>query len=154
MNQKRDKVDPAIQRVLEVAGLKAKLSHATGQTQAVINTLVKYSEALGRVMQCGRAVVDAFDGVVEKHGPCPDEGLAAHVGELKKVVYDLLPKGGEDQDVEEPEAPGEGEPGRRPDGGVDAPPAGEAPEGDPADDGAQAPGAPAPEEAAPAQPGR
>ncbi len=133
----RDKV---IERLLQTAALKAKLSHATQQTQACINTLVKYSEALGRLLQCSSTVVSEFDSVVEKHGACPDAGLASQVAELKKLVFELLPK-----ETDDGEAAGEAEQSGDPDGGVDAPPDGQEPERTTPSGGAPADGEAPPE---------
>ena len=138
-----------VKRLVEIAGLKAKLSMATAQSQQIINVLSKYVEALGRVLQTGRTLVDTFDAVEAEYGECPDAGLRAQAQEHKKVIYGLLPKEAA-SDAEEAEAAGEGEPDRDPDGRLDAPGQGEAQQGKAAPGGAPVEGKAAPDPDAPA----
>lgn len=141
-----------VKRLVEVAGLKAKLAMATAQSQQIINTLSRYSEALGRLLQTSRTAVDKFKEVEDEHGACPDEGLAEQMRELHGVVYSLLPKPQEvKDDAEEADVDGKGEPERPADGGLDAVGQGEAPEGEAAPGGAQVEGKAAPDPDAPTQ---
>lgn len=138
-----------VKRLVEVAGLKAKLAMATAQNQQAINLLAKYSEGLGRVMQLGQASVDRFAKVEAEHGPCPDEGLAVLMAEQRKVLYGMLPKE-KANDAEEADTADKGEPERPADGGLDAVGPGEAPEGKAAPSGAPVEGEAAPDPDAPA----